>query len=1072
MTGEEVLTFRLGLDIGTNSIGWWLYETESREIKRVVDGGVRIFSDGRVPTKSGAPQGASLAVERRQKRAMRRRRDRYLRRRAALLREMVIAGLMPSDKKERTGVFGLDPYMLRAKALDEKLELHEFGRALFHINQRRGFKSNRKTDRKDNEAGKIKQGTKRLEDEMKRLGARTYGEFLHIRRRSAIVEHQTPPVRTRMGLLRGLNEPDQHGYEFYPDRSHLEGEFDKIWEAQLGYFPEVLTDDLRKSLRRIIFHQRPLKPPKVGRCLFLDEDRLPKAHPLASRRILMETVNHLRIVTLGEPDTALSWSQRTQVLNALDFKKHTKSMSNMKVSFKTLRSTLSLRKSQSFNLESTRDSIACDQVLASLSHPDRFGTRWRDMTWEDQWSVVNLLVNQEDEDEVEGKLIDEWGLSEGCARNVANAPLPEGYTRIGLTATRRILSTLEEDVIVYSQAVEKCGWHHSDLRGEGARDLLPYYGEILDRHVIPGTQERGDDDIRRFGRVTNPTVHIGLNQLRRLVNQIIKAYGKPDEIVVELARELKQSAEQKKKIQKMNQEGRQAAERRGKKLEELCQPNSGANRALLRTWEELAEDCIARKCPYSGEKISVMMLFDGSCDVDHILPYSRTLDDSPANKTVCIKEYNRIKGDKTPWETWGDTPQWEVIQSNLKNLPKGKRWRFLDGAMEMWKDEESFMDRALVDTQYLSRIANEYLTSLYDSSDGLRHVWVVPGRLTAMLRRHWGLNNVFSAGDIRGALHKNRTDHRHHAVDAAVIAATDQALVKRISDAARELEEVGAEGIARSTPPPWDGFRSDVEQRVNEIVVSHRTDHGKIGAGARLQGEDRTSGQLHNETAYGLTELEGKGVPLVTFRVPLEQLAEKLNRIENIRDVRLRRELTQVLEGRTDKKEAANALADYARVSATYRGIRRVRLIEPLETVRIHDRSGMAYKGYKPDSNHCYEIWELPDGKWKAQVLTTFDAHQGREAERPHPAAKRMMRLYAKDMLRLSHPEQGAIIVSVVKFVRDGRLTLVPHNEANADARHRNKEDPFRFLPASPTKLKQWKAKRIRVDEMGRCSDA
>ena len=1056
---------RLGLDIGTTSIGWWLYETEQGEIKRVVDGGVRIFSDGRDP-KSGT----SLAVDRRQARAMRRRRDRFLRRRSALLRELVMAGLLPQDKRERKGVFGLDPYALRGKAIREKIELHELGRILFHINQRRGFKSNRKTDGKDNEAGKIKQGTKRLEDEMEKLGARTYGEFLHMRRRSAMVEHQIPPVRTRMGLLRGLNEPDQQGYEFYPDRSHLEKEFDKIWAVQRAFHSGTLTEDLRKSLRKIIFHQRPLKPPKVGRCLYMEEDRLPKAHPLASRRILMETVNHLRIVTRGEADRALSWSQRQQVLKELDFKKHTKSMLSMKVTFKQLRSTLMLRKLQSFNLDKEgRDSIACDQVLASLSHPDRFGNRWRDLTWEDQWTVVNLLLNEQDQEEIEGILISEWGLSQERARNVANAPLPEGYTRIGLTATQKILGALEEDVVTYSEAVEKCGWHHSDHRKEEGVDMLPYYGEILDRHVIPGTQDPNDEDITRFGRVTNPTVHIGLNQLRRLVNRVINVYGKPDEIVVELARELKQSYEQKRRFQKINKEGRKAAELRGKKLEELNQPNTGANRLLLRMWEDLAEDCIARRCPYSGKTISVTMLFDGSCDVDHILPYSRTLDDSPANKTICIREFNRIKGKQTPWEAWGGTPQWETIQSNLKKLPNGKRWRFLDNAMEKWNDEEAFLDRALVDTQYLSRIANEYLTALYDSSDGRRHVWVVPGRLTEMLRRHWGLNNILSDGEIDGSSQKNRTDHRHHAIDAAVIAATDQALVKRISDAARELEEIGAEGVAKRTPPPWEGFRSDIEHRVGEIVVSHRTDHGKTGVASGRKGEDSTSGQLHNETAYGLTEADGNGAPLVTFRIPLEQLAEKPNRTENIRDERLKRELTQVLKGKTDNKEAANELAKYARSSGTYRGIRRVRLIEPIETIHIHDRDGRAYKGYKPDSNHCYEVWELPDGAWKAQVLTTFDAHQGYKAAKPHPAARRIMRLFAKDMLKLSHPEQGTIIVSVVKFVRDGRLTLVPHNEANADARNRDKDDPFKFLPAGPTKLKLWKAQKLRVDEMGRC---
>ena len=149
---------RLGLDIGTNSIGWWLYATDGERITEVVDGGVRIFSDGRDP-KSGA----SLAVDRRLARAQRRRRDRYLRRRKALLSKLKEAGLMPRDRDEARKLERLDPYALRAQGLDEALPLTHLGRALFHLNQRRGFKSNRKTDRGDNESGKIKDATARLE---------------------------------------------------------------------------------------------------------------------------------------------------------------------------------------------------------------------------------------------------------------------------------------------------------------------------------------------------------------------------------------------------------------------------------------------------------------------------------------------------------------------------------------------------------------------------------------------------------------------------------------------------------------------------------------------------------------------------------------------------------------------------------------------------------------------------------------------------------------------------------------------------------------------------------------------
>lgn len=190
---------RLGLDIGTSSIGWWLYETDGAgsdaRITGVVDGGVRIFSDGRDP-KSGA----SLAVDRRAARAMRRRRDRYLRRRATLMKVLAETGLMPADPAEAKALEALDPFALRAAGLDEPLPLPHLGRALFHLNQRRGFKSNRKTDRGDNESGKIKDATARLDMEMMANGARTYGEFLHKRRQKATDPRHVPSVRTRLSI--------------------------------------------------------------------------------------------------------------------------------------------------------------------------------------------------------------------------------------------------------------------------------------------------------------------------------------------------------------------------------------------------------------------------------------------------------------------------------------------------------------------------------------------------------------------------------------------------------------------------------------------------------------------------------------------------------------------------------------------------------------------------------------------------------------------------------------------------------------------------------------------------------
>jgi len=1066
---------RLGLDIGTNSIGWWLYKTEKNVITEVLDGGVRIFSDGRHPKSK-----ESLAVERRIARGQRRRRDRYLRRKAALMKRMAEAGLMPIDPAEAKKLELFDPYALRAKGLTEKLPLVHLGRVLFHLNQRRGFKSNRKTDRGDNESGKIKDATARLDQAMMASGARTYGEFLHMRRSNSPTQNHVPTVRTRLSLGRRNGEDkEESGYDFYPDRRHLNEEFEALWKAQSAYNSAILTDELRDEISKIIFHQRPLKTPEVGLCLFTDERRVPSAHPLNQRRILLETVNNLRVVTPGKPAHSISFEDREKIVHALDNKAHTKSLSGMSLKLKALGKIIKLREDQSFTLETiNRDSIACDPVRASMSHPDRFGSGWSKLNAEAHWEVIQRVRTVQSDAEYSDLvdwLVTDQGLSQDNAEASANAPLPEGYGRLGLTATQRIVKALEAKVITYSTAVASCGWHHSDGRTGEILNDLPYYGKILERHVIPGSYDDKDDDITRYGRITNPTVHIGLNQLRRLVNRIISVHGKPDQIVLEIARDLKLSEDQKRDVQRNIKKNTDAAIARGAKLEELGVHNTGANRAQYRLWEELGAAIGPRCCPYTGKPISASMIFDGSCDVDHILPFSRTLDDSFANRTLCLKEANRQKTNKTPWEVWGDTPQWDAITANLKKLSANKAWRFAPDAMERFEGENDFSARALKDTQYLSRIARTYLETLYDGQDGISHVWVVPGRLTEMLRRHWGLNGIaeLTDSDKETVKSKNRSDHRHHAIDAAVVAATDRSLIKRISDIAQKDELEGAEQIARSVAPPWDNFRQDIAAQLQKVIVSHRADHGRIDVNARKLGQDGTAGKLHNAGAYGLTNDD-----TVVSRSPLLSVTGKdieiTSRGKNIRDKYLQKHLarlTQGLEGKAFEQALSNfsnarKLPDHS--DNPYFGIRRVRLEESLQQsarVEISNGNDKPFKAYKGDSNHCYEIWRLPNGEMKGQVVTTFEAHKLAHGKKPHPAAKRVLRVFKRDMVML---EKGGdqIVGYVQKLDSVNGLFIAPHTEANADARHRNKT--FKFIQMAASSLIKANIRRVYVDEMGR----
>ncbi len=1068
---------RLALDIGTTSIGWVLYELENDRPVRMLDGGTRIFSDGRE-----AKTGQSLAVGRRTARGMRRRRDRYLRRRAALMKRLAAIGLMPASPEAAAQLATLDPYTLRAQGLDHPLPPEHLGRALFHLNQRRGFKSNRRTDKGNNEGGLIADASARLDQAMMAAGARTYGEFLHKRRAGATDPRATLAVRTRINPhLAGEDGKEQPGYDFYPDRKHLEEEFHKLWSAQARHNSD-LTQAMGELLFQTIFHQRPLKAPVVGRCLFLDEPRLAKAHPLTQQRTLYETVNMLRIAAPGQPKRRLSRDQRDQIIHASNNRKILAAPGKNVLTLVTIGKLLKLRPGEAFSLETAnRDAIACDPVRMSLAYDGRYGANWSALSIEEQWELIQRLRDEQDGAALVDWIMERYGLDRTRARAIADAPLPEGFGRLGETATRAVLAVLiggtaDQEVPTYNEAVAACGWDHSRLGTGEVLDRLPYYGQVLDRQVLPGTGRPEDDEITRFGRITNPTVHIGLGQVRRLVNKVIEVWGRPYEMVVELARDLKMSEDQKRDLAKVNAQNQRAAENRSAKLvEDLKVEDNGRNRAILRVWEESAADVLHRFCPYTGAKISAAMLFDGSCDIDHILPYSRTLDDSFNNRVICLKSANREKRNLTPWEAWGNTPKWPAIEANLRNLPGNKASRFAPDAMLRFEGERDFTARALVDTQYLSRLAREYLECLYaeDIDPGpnsgkqpRRPIWVVAGKLTELLRRHWGLNSLLPDAHRGTAKAKNRQDHRHHMIDAAVVGATDHATVKRIADMAKANVENGLEDLAGTIPPPWAGLRDDLRVRLGRTTVSHRGNHGSIDLNARHKGRDATSGQLHNDTAYGLTSEAQNGVPLVVNRKPIDTLTPAM--IEKIRDPQLARSLTVVTKGK-DGKEFKAAVDAFRAKAGPYRGIRRVRLIEPVEVIRIKDSNGRPYKGYKGDSNQCYEVWRLPDGTLTHHVVSTFAAHQG-QVTKPHPAAKRVIRLYKDDMVRLDASKFGSTVAVVAKFDTNGSITLVPHNESNADQRYRKEKEDV-FLRFTSKTLTAAGARRVIVDEMGRIRD-
>ncbi len=1041
------MTYRLALDIGANSIGWCLFTLDASEPPEPIgirDIGVRVFPDGRE-----AKTNASLAAARRAARQMRRRRDRYLQRRAALLNTLTRWGLMPAATAERAAVAALDPYVLRDVALTRRLEAFELGRAIFHLNQRRGFRSNRTIDRSNqDEKGKIKQGGENLAIQIARGNFATLGAWLAER------HAKRAEVRAR---LRGTGM--RAAYPFYPMRHMIEAEFDTIWTAQAAWNP-ALSAPMRAEIHRVLFSQRNLRKPLVGRCwLEPTQDRAPRALPSTQAFRIAQDLANLAIRRPGEPDQRPTDQQRALLFDLL--------MAGHDQSFGQMRELLGLSRREPFNLESrARDGLkgsATATRLAGKKGPLR--AVWTDLPLLEQDEIVRILLEAEGEEAVAAALA-RFAIRADAAAAAADMTLPDGHGSLSTKAITAILPHLLAGN-TYDAAVQLAGYaHHSDDRDGVIRPCLPYYGEILGERLGTGSGKPEDSEERRFGRAPNPTVHVALNQLRIVVNTLIERYGPPAQVVVEVLRELAQSAHQRALVEKEQAEN--AKRRAGwvKQLEELRERPNGRNLAFMRLWHEQAEDPKDRVCPYTGRLISLELLFSGEVEEDHILPYAVTLDDSFANRVLVTREANRRKGRQTPHKAFGGSPEWPDIQARIKALPGNKAWRFAPGALEKWRGEHGdFLARHLTDSAYLARLARLYLRAVCDPDQ----VWVVPGRLTGMLRGVLGLNSATLLG--KGGARKERNDHRHHAIDALTIGLIDRSLLQRVATAARRAEDSGRR-LMEDVEPPWPGFVAEAAARVRGIVVSFRPDTAPAG-------------QLHNATAYRQLIGAGKGEPNVAHRVPIQSLAgwSAEDVTTAVPDPDLRARILGALAADGKPAQAA-ALAQVAHDPDS--AVRHIQVRERLDgTAAIKDRrTGRPYKLVKLDANHRVEIWRLPGEPGAparpvmcviALMQAAMDAELARLGRpvpdrRPHPAARLLMRLHKGDVVAFGNGA-GRRLLRVIKY-RSGQVTLATLHEAgNLKARDAEKDDPFKYVNAGVTRFREERARKVFVDPAGRVRD-
>lgn len=1042
------IPYRLGIDLGSNSLGWAVLRLDDDGrpdyLTRL---GVRVFSSGRHPKT-----GASLAVDRRLARQQRRRRDRMLRRKRRLLAALRDLGLFPTSTLKGEALKNLNPYALRHKGLSERLEPNQIGRAIIHLNQRRGFRSSRRTDRGEEaskEKGKIATAVTRLREKLAEAGVESLGSLLYARL-----------LAGKGTRARRFGEGAKAFYEFYPDRKMLEAEFDLLWDRQSRHHPDLLTEDAKERIRGILLFQRPLRPVRPGRCsLDPTVDRAPLALPSAQRFRIWQEINNLRWRRPGEiVENALTDDQRRRTFDFLECAGRR--------TFSAIRRTAGLPKDAEFNLQGLkRDFLLGNAVTDALGGEGCFGRRWQSMSPEEQDAVVCQLVDDSLSDEaLLGRLQAAYGLNAEQAEEVLRVKTPDGYGRLGLPTIQKLLPHLESG-LTFDKAVAAAGFEGTNTQGDGSLAELPYYGKVLERHVAFGKGEGSDEE--RYGRIANPSVHIALNQLRYLVNALIRRYGKPREVVLELTRDIKLGWNKAREVEAEQARRQQENETLRNELESLGYAATGENLLRLRLHKELCGvDGLSAFCVYTGEQISIGKLLSPDVEVDHVLPYRRTLDDSIANKVLCAARANRLKGDSSPWEAFGHSPpgySWEGILDRASRLRRNRYRRFAEDAMQKFDANDGFLARQLTDTAYMSRLAREYVSFICPPNK----VWVTTGQLTGMLRAKWGLNKLLSHDDL-----KNRRDHRHHAIDATVIATIDRALVKRVSDASARASAAHTGRLLDNLDHPWPTFLHGLENALSQVVVSYRPDHN-------------VAGPLHNDTAYGSAEDRESDVPGVAVKaavhhfVPLATLiSRKAADVRNsLGDTWLAQALAGLVEAHQDDRKALRAALDEF---GQRHGIRRVRWTESQTVIPLaNHQTRRVYKYVVGDGNHCYEIFRGKDGKWSGRVISRFVANgpayrsfadSGSFRHSTFDGVPLVMRLMPGDSVRVG--VDGLELVYRVQKISEGIITLAYHLGAGDQTRNPlliSGIKPVRYV--APSALQSLRGRRVFVDILGRVFD-
>lgn len=912
----------LGLDLGSASIGWALInekEENNKTTSSIIALGSRIIPyEGTEGKDFAKGTGESRNSLRTQARTTRKGYDRYQLRRKYLVDLLIKNNMIPTD--ELKNLPKMELWQLRAKAVKEEISLQELGRLLLWLNQKRGYKSSRSDsnlDKKDTEYVAI---VKTRHETIKQQNV-TIGQYFY----NELTKDNFYKVKENI----------------FPREAYIE-EFDAICKRQTG----VSTELIDKIRNEVIYYQRPLKSQKGlvsvcefegfyaqkdGKEYFVGPKVAPKSSPLFQLSKIWENINNIKINNRKGEEIIITPEQKTAIFEHLD--------NNEKLTQNDLLKILELRKENCYvnkqlakglngnitkneikkcfgnskiyeNLLKLELSIVTgkgDGYLYDMKTGEVLDSKPKvfiDPKIEKEplyqlWHTIYSIANQE---ECSTVLQNNFKIEKPIADKLASIDFTKhAFGNKSVKVIRKILPYLMAGD-GYSEAMSYAGYEHSNSLTKD---------QNLDRKLLDALKPIAKNSLRQ------PIVEKILNQMVNIVNAIILKHGKPDEIRIELARELKQSKEERNDADKNMSKRQRENETITKRLEEYGLRATRNNIIKWRLYEEIDNEDkkLNAVCIYCGQPISLTEAIKGNdVDIEHIIPKSKLFDDSQSNKTLAHRHCNKNKNDMTAFDFMKSKSEQALaeyvdrVNSLYANhiIGKAKRDKLL---MTESKIPDNFIDRQLRESQYIAKKAKEILQTI------CHNVWSTSGNVTAELRHLWGWDEItmnlqfpkFKAipemieikeweSDHGKNKHSKevikdwskRDDHRHHAVDALTIACTKQGFIQRFNTLSSSKTRDDMYKIVDESSFEFTEKRSllekyilsqqpisvpEVENAVGNILISFKSGKKVAVLGKRKIGKRGNKkvvqtgiiiprGQLSEESVYGKIKALDEKKPL------------------------------------------------------------------------------------------------------------------------------------------------------------------------------------------------------------------